>query len=357
MSQAPVVIMAAGTGGHVFPGLAVARELLDRGVPVIWLGTEAGLEARLVPAASLPLETLQVRGLRRNGLKGWLQAPVTVIAAVWRAAGILRRHRPRSVLGLGGYVTGPGGVAAWLLRRPLVIHEQNARPGLSNRLLARIARRRLSGFSMRFPGRGQLEVVGNPVRRDFAALAEPAVRYADRSGPLRLLVVGGSLGAQVLNETVPRALAELPSSARPQVRHQSGERTAELARQAYAEAGVSVQLETFIEDMAAAYAWADLVICRAGALTVSELAAAGVASWLVPLPHAVDDHQTANARVLADAGAAVLIPQSDLSAGSLAAALRNANRDQLRGMAERARAQAAPRATERVADICLEVAA
>lgn len=350
------MIMAAGTGGHVFPGLAVARELRDRGVPVVWLGTGAGLEARLVPAASLPLETLQIRGLRRNGLGGWLLAPLTVLASVWRAVGILRRHRPRAVLGLGGYVTGPGGVAAWLLRRPLVIHEQNARPGLSNRLLARIAGRRLSGFPLRFPGRGEAEVVGNPVRREFSALAAPAERYAARSGPLRLLVVGGSLGARVLNELVPKALARLPAEQRPLVRHQSGERTAELARRAYAEADVSVHLEPFIDDMAAAYAWADLVICRAGALTVSELAAAGVAAWLVPLPHAVDDHQTANARVLADADAALLMPQAGLSVDSLAAALVAADREQLQSMAERARAQARPRATEQVADICLEVA-
>ena len=357
MSEAPVMIMAAGTGGHVFPGLAVARELLDRGVPVVWLGTDTGLEARLVPAAALPLETLQVRGLRRNGLKGWLLAPFTVLAAVRSAVSILRRHRPRAVLGLGGYVTGPGGLAAWLLRRPLVIHEQNARAGLSNRLLARIARRRLSGFPLRFPGRGEAEAVGNPVRREFAGLPAPAMRYGARNGPLRVLVVGGSLGAQVLNELVPRALSQLPPEARPLVRHQSGERTAELAHRAYAEADVSVHLETFIDDMAAAYAWADLVICRAGALTVSELSAAGVAAWLVPLPHAVDDHQTANARVLADAHAAVLMPQSELTAESLASALRAADRDQLRTMAERARAQSRPRATEQVADVCLEVSA
>ena len=357
MNKAPVMIMAGGTGGHVFPGLAVARALSERGVPVIWLGTRAGLEARLVPDAGLPLECLSVRGLRRNGLLGWLLAPLSLSRALIQALAIVRRHRPRSVLGLGGYVTGPGGLAAWILRRPLLIHEQNARPGLSNRLLARIAGRRLSGFALTFPGAGEAEAIGNPVRREFVALDEPEQRYGERSGPLRLLVVGGSLGAQALNQTVPASLALLPEAERPLVRHQSGERTAALARAAYDEAGVEVRLETFITDMAEAYAWADLVICRAGALTVSELAAAGVAAWLVPLPHAVDDHQTANARTLADHGAAELIPQQDLSPDALADRLRGLQREQLVQMARAARQCARPDATDRLASACLEVAA
>jgi len=355
-SNAPVLIMAGGTGGHVFPGLAVADCLRERGVPVIWLGTRQGLEARLVPAAEIEMEWLAIRGLRGNGLLGWLLAPLRLLRALTQALGVIRRHRPRAVLGLGGYVAGPGGLAAWLLRRPLVIHEQNAVAGLTNRLLARLARRVLCGFPTRFHGRCDVQVVGNPVRGAIHAVPDPDSRLADRTGPMRVLVVGGSLGALALNRLVPRALALMPANQRPRVRHQAGARTLEAAREAYAENQVDAEVSAFIEDMAAAYAWADLVICRAGALTVSELAAAGVASCLVPLPLAVDDHQTANARYLSDAGAAMLLPQASLSPESLAAQLADLGREQLRAMARRARALAHPRAAMDVADHCMEVA-
>ncbi len=354
----PVLIMAGGTGGHVFPGLAVASVLRERGLPVIWLGTREGLEARLVPEAGLPMEYLDIRGLRGNGLVGWLLAPMRLSRAVWQAIGVLRRHRPRAVLGMGGYAAGPGGLAAWLLRHPLVLHEQNAVAGMTNRLLSRRARRVLCGFPTDFPGGVLARVVGNPVRQAIHELAPPQERYASRSGPLRLLVVGGSLGAQVLNERVPAAVALLPEDQRPEIRHQAGERTLQVARDSYRRADVQAEITPFIGDMAEAYAWADLVICRAGALTVSELAAAGVAACLVPLPQAVDDHQTANARFLSDRQAAVLLPQPELGTRRLAGLLQEftEHRDSLRLMAERAHELAHPRAAQDVADSCLEVA-
>ncbi|MCC5859184.1 MAG: undecaprenyldiphospho-muramoylpentapeptide beta-N-acetylglucosaminyltransferase [Ectothiorhodospiraceae bacterium] len=354
----PVVIMAGGTGGHVFPGLAVAAVLRERGLPVVWLGTREGLEARLVPEAGLPMEYLEIRGLRGKGSLGWLLAPARLGRAVWQAAGVLRRHRPRAVLGLGGYAAGPGGIAAWLLRRPLVLHEQNAVAGLTNRSLSRFARRVLCGFPADFPGGVLARVVGNPVRDAILQIPPPQERYANREGPLRLLVIGGSLGAQVLNERVPAAVARLPSDRRPVIRHQAGERTLEVAERAYLKAGVEADVTAFVHDMAEAYGWADLVISRAGALTVSELAAAGVAACLVPLPHAVDDHQTANARFLSDRQAAVLLPQAELTPRRLAGLLEefDQRRDRLLAMAERARELARPRAAEDVADSCLEVA-
>ncbi len=354
----PVMIMAGGTGGHVFPGLAVASVLRERGLPVVWLGTRDGLESRLVPEAGLPMEFLEIQGLRGKGLTGWLLAPVRLTRAVWQAIGVLRRHRPRAVLGMGGYAAGPGGIAAWLLRRPLVLHEQNAVAGMTNRVLSRFARRVLCGFPTDFPGNVLARVVGNPVREAIHDLQEPEVRYAGRSGRLRLLVVGGSLGAQVLNERVPAAVAMLPEEQRPEIRHQAGERTLQIAEDHYRRAGVEAEITPFIGDMAEAYAWADLVVCRAGALTVSELAAVGVAACLVPLPQAVDDHQTANARFLSDRQAAVLLPQGELSPRRLAGLLEDytTHRDSLRLMAERARELASPRAAEDVADSCLEVA-
>ncbi len=358
-SDAPVLIMAGGTGGHVFPGLAVAQHLRANGVPVVWLGTREGLEARLVPEAGLPLEELNVRGLRNKGALGWMLAPPRMMRALFQAIAVIRRHRPRAVLGLGGYAAGPGGVAAWLLRSPLLVHEQNAVAGLTNRVLSRFARQVLCGFPDCFRGRSRVRVVGNPVRDAIRALQPPEQRMAGRNGPVRVLVLGGSLGALVLNRTVPAALARLSAQARPEVRHQAGSRTLDVAIDAYREHGVEADIQPFVEDMAAAYAWADLVICRAGALTVSELAAAGVASCLVPLPHAVDDHQTANARYLSDAGAAILIPQGELTAETLAdlLALLTADRDRLTDMAARARALAKPRAVEAVAECCMEVAA
>lgn len=356
----PVLVMAGGTGGHVFPALAVAEELRLRGVPVLWLGTRRGLEARVVPAAGFPIAWLKVAGLRGKGLLTLLMAPLTLFAALLQAGWIILRHRPRAVLGLGGFAAGPGGAMAWLLRRPLVIHEQNGIAGLTNRLLARRAQRVLTGFPDTFTaahlGRNDAEWVGNPVRPEIAALPPPEHRLSVHSGPLRLLVVGGSLGARALNEVVPQALAQFPVESRPQVRHQSGSKNIEQAAAAYREAGVEASLEPFIQDMAAAYAWADLVICRSGALTVAELAAAGVASILVPYPHAVDDHQSRNARFLSEAGAAVLIQQKELTPEWLFDRLRAFDRVSLLAMAQAARSRAQPDAVHRVANHCLAVA-
>ena len=359
MSAAPVMIVAGGTGGHVFPALAVAETLTGRGVPVVWLGTPHGLEARVVPAAGISLVTVGVRGLRGNGLGGWLAAPWMVARAVAACRRALRRHRPGMMLGMGGYVAGPAGLAARWQGCPLVIHEQNAIPGLTNRLLARLARRTLTGLDAAFPGRVPVTGTGNPVRGEIAALPAPETRYAGRSGKPRLLVIGGSLGARQLNRCVPAALAQLPPGRRPEVLHQAGTRTLDAARQAYAEAGVEASVQPFIEDMAAAYAWCDLAICRAGALTVSELAAAGVPALLVPYPHAVDDHQRANAAYLVSAGAAELIDDAALGSDVLGERLDAllADRAHLLGMAAAARARGRPDAAEVVADICLEVAA
>jgi len=352
-----VVIMAGGTGGHVFPALAVAQALGARGAAVAWLGTERGLEARLVPAAGLPLHTLPVAGLRGRGVGAWLAAPFRIARAVAAAARLLRSLSPDVVLGMGGYAAGPGGVAAWLLRRPLVIHEQNAIPGLTNRLLAPLARRVLAAFPGAFPEGPKVTVTGNPVRAEIAALPAPAARWAGRTGPTRLLVLGGSQGARALNEALPAALARLPAAARPAVRHQAGPAHAEAVRAAYARVGVAAEVLPFIEDMAAAYAWADLVVARAGALTVAELAAAGVGALLVPYPHAVDDHQRANARWLERAGAAEIVTEP-LEPAALAARLAAllAGREALLRRAEAARRAALPDAAERVAAVCLEVA-
>ncbi|KAB7623856.1 undecaprenyldiphospho-muramoylpentapeptide beta-N-acetylglucosaminyltransferase [Alkalilimnicola sp. S0819] len=355
--SAPVMIMAGGTGGHVFPGLAVARELARRDVPIVWLGTRAGLEAEQVPAAGIPLEHVSVRGLRGNGLRGWLLAPWMLLRAVGQARRAIRRHRPRAVLGMGGYAAGPGAIAAWLSGVPLVIHEQNAVPGLTNRWLVRLARRVLTGFDGVLAG-PKARFVGNPVREALIA-----ARQADATAPNappHLLVLGGSLGAEALNQIVPAALALMAPEDRPQVRHQAGKRTLGIAREAYGVAGVEAEVSAFIDDMAAAYRWADLVICRAGALTVAELAVMGVPALLVPLPHAVDDHQRANARYLADAGAGELLSQRELTAQLLCERLEHYLHDDntrhLAEMAERARALGRPDAAAAVADACLEVA-
>ncbi len=355
---ARVLIMAGGTGGHVFPALAVARHLRAQGVEVTWLGTRRGLEAKVVPAAGFPIEYIDVAGLRGKGAAGWLLAPLRLSRATWQALGACRRSRAGAVLGLGGFVTGPGGVAARLLRRPLVIHEQNAVAGLTNRLLARIARRVLEAFPGSFPPGVAAETVGNPVREEFFAQPAPAERFAGRQGPLRVLIVGGSLGAQALNETVPAALARLAGRHELTVRHQAGRGKDAAARDAYAAAGVAAEVTEFIDDMAEAFGWADLVVCRAGALTVSELAAVGLGAVLVPYPHAVDDHQTRNALHLTEAGAARLILQAELNAERLATVLEELlaqGREGLQKLAEAARRLARPEATRKVATACLEV--
>ncbi len=346
--------MAGGTGGHVFPALALARLLRAASYEVVWLGTQRGLEARVVPAENLAIEWLAMSGLRGKGAATLLLAPFKLAQSIWQAWRIVRRIRPRLVVGFGGFVTGPGGVAAWLVRTPLVIHEQNAIAGYSNRCLAHIARRVLVAFPGAFPGGVDAHLVGNPVRAEIVAQPAPAVRFASRAGTLRLLIVGGSLGASRLNAVVPQAVKL--SGLELRVRHQAGERGLDATRVAYAQAGVAADISAFIDDMASAYADADLVICRAGALTISELAAVGVASVLVPFPAAVDDHQTFNARFLVRESAAVLIADRELTAERLAAELKVlcAGRGKLLAMAERARLVARPRATEELATICLK---
>ena len=348
-----LLVMAGGTGGHIFPGIAVAEALRARGWRIVWLGNPDGMEARIVPAHGYETVWVRFGALRGKGLVRKLMLPVNLLSGFWQAVRALRRVRPDVVLGMGGYITFPGGMMAALLGRPLVLHEQNSVAGLANRVLARVADRVLSGFPAVLE---RAEWIGNPVRADIAALPEPAERYAGRSGPLRVLVVGGSLGAAALNAAVPQALARLAPEQRPVVVHQAGERQLDALREAYAKAGVEAEQRAFIDDMAAAYGAADLVICRAGALTVAELAAAGVASLLVPFPHAVDDHQTGNARFLAARGAAYLLPQPELTPERLAGILVSLDRGRLLQMAEHARALARPQAAAQVAEVCATLA-
>lgn len=354
-----VLIMAGGTGGHVFPALAAARVLRERGFEPVWLGTHRGLEARLVPPAQIEMEWISMSGLRGKGAATLLLAPFKVALAIWQSLQIMRRRKPVVVLGAGGFVAGPGGVAAWLTRRPLVIHEQNAVAGMTNRMLARIATRVLEAFPSSFPAGIRAEQVGNPVRREIAAIAPPGQRFAQRQGPLRLLVIGGSQGAAKLNAAVPAALALISAASRPIVIHQAGERHLELARQTYEKHAVQADVRAFIDDMAEAYSWADAVICRSGALTVSELAAAGLPAIFVPFAAAVDDHQTLNARFLVDAQAGVSIAERDLTPERLELELRNllsGGRAQLQAMAIRARAVAITDADVRLADACVAAA-
>ncbi len=354
----PVLIMAGGTGGHVFPALAVAEELAARGIAVTWLGTRRGLEARVVPAAGYPLETMRVSGLRGKGVVRLLLAPFMLLIALLQALVILLRLRPRAVLGMGGFASGPGGLVAWLLRRPLLIHEQNSVAGMTNRWLAPLAHTVMEAFPGSLPAKYRPLHTGNPVRREITRLPEPVERLAQRQSGLCVLVIGGSLGAHVLNTTVPAAVARLSSGNGCSVRHQTGMADVDTVRQAYEGAGVDAQVSAFIDDMAAAYAWADLVICRAGALTVAELAVVGVAAILVPYPHATDDHQTGNAHFLADAGAAILVPQDTLDPQRLGMLLDDfaTQREMLLEMACRARSLALPQAARRVAELCLQAA-
>ena len=345
------LIMAGGTGGHVFPGLAVADVLREHGWRVVWMGTRAGMEARLVAARGYELAAIRAAALRGKGLAAALLLPLNLLVGFWQSARAIFRVRPDVVLGMGGYVAFPGGMMASLLARPLAVHEQNAIAGLTNHILAGVADKTMSAFPQALKG---AEWTGNPVRGEIAALSNPAERYGRRGGPLRLLVVGGSGGAQALNECVPRAIALLEP--KPAVVHQSGEKNYAALRAAYAAAGVQGELTPFIDDIARRYAEADLVICRAGAMTVAELCAGGVASVLVPYPHAVDDHQTANARFLADQGAAILLPQADLTPEKLAALLRTLDRPRLLGMARKARGLGKPDAARIVAERCMELA-
>ena len=358
-----VLIMAGGTGGHVFPALAVAETLRAQGVEVIWMGTRKGLEADVVPRAGFDMEWVSISGLRGKGLTSWVLAPFKLAWAMAQSLAIIMRRRPMMVLGVGGFVTGPGGFVAWLLRKPLVIHEQNAVAGMTNRWLSHCATKVLEAFPGTFTARGKVVSTGNPVRAEIMTVPSPEQRMAGRAGKLNILVVGGSLGAQAFNQVVPETIKQMAPHCRPEIWHQAGKRHIDVARAAYQQAGMAAaRVEPFIEDMAAAYAWADLVLCRAGALTISELAAAGVASILVPYPDAVDDHQTHNAAYLVQAGAALLMPQSQLNAQTLGAALNDycnmpdQGRARLLKMAMAARQLAKPDATRDVAQWCLEVA-
>jgi len=348
------MIMAGGTGGHIFPGLAVAKVLRERGVPVTWLGADGAMETRLVPQHDIPIDTLAIGGLRGKGKLALLGAPLRLLRAI-RAAGFLIRDRqPRAVIAFGGFASGPGGIAARLHGLPLLVHEQNRAPGMTNRVLSRVARRVLAGFPGSFAKRE--EAVGNPVRAEIAAITPPDLRLANRQGPLHLLVLGGSQGARVLNNAVPKALAALGAGVPVQVRHQSGEKLHAEALQAYADAGVQASVEPFIADMAEAFAWADLVVCRSGASTLAELCAVGVGSVLVPFAAAVDDHQTRNAEYLVERGAAVLLKQGETLATQLEGVLRDLSENSARRMqmANAARALAKVDAAERIADIILE---
>ena len=358
MSIRPILIMAGGTGGHVFPALAVANALQQQSQNIVWLGTHRGLESRVVPAAGIDIEWISISGLRGKGVLAILLAPFRLALALSQSILVMIRHRPAAVLGMGGFVSGPGGLAAWLTRRPLVIHEQNAIAGMTNRLLARFARVVLQAFPGSFPASVHAQTVGNPVRSEIADIADPATRYAQRSGKPRLLVLGGSQGALALNHCVPSACALLPEAVRPVILHQAGERTLQTAIDAYAGSGLEVNVVPFIEDMAAAYSWADLCVCRSGALTVAEIAAAGLPAVFVPFPYAVDDHQTANALALRDAGAAVIVDERELAVTNLAEILSQclASRDELRDKAIKSRSLSNPNALGRIAGACLEAA-
>lgn len=358
MADATVLIMAGGTGGHVFPALAAADVLIRRGIDVQWLGTRRGIEADLVPKAGIPLHFIQVSGIRGKRLRDQLLAPFRLARALWQAYHLIRQLQPACVLGLGGFASGPGGVAAWLLRKPLLIHEQNAVAGTTNRLLAHLAKRVLLGYPSALGG-ARTRFIGNPVRRSIAELPPPEERWAGRVGSLRLLVLGGSLGAKPINDVLPDAIAAMAPALRPEVWHQTGREHAEQVAEAYRQQHLTARVVPFIDDMAAAYAWADLVICRAGALTVAELAAAGVGAILVPLPHAIDDHQTHNARWLTDNRAGLLIWQNELTTEKLATQLSElaAQPQELLAWARAARALAKPDAAEQLAQACLQVGA
>jgi UDP-N-acetylglucosamine--N-acetylmuramyl-(pentapeptide) pyrophosphoryl-undecaprenol N-acetylglucosamine transferase len=349
-----IMIMAGGTGGHIFPALAVADYLRAKNWRIIWLGAPKSMEAELVPQHGYKMVHVRFSGLRGKGLLRKLMLPLNLLLALIQSGAALLRHRPDVVLGMGGYITIPGGIMAALMHRPLLIHEQNSIAGLSNKVLARLAARVLSGFPHVLPA---AEWCGNPVRDSIATLPEPTVRYAARSGVLNLLVLGGSLGAQAINECVPQALALLPQTSRHNVLHQTGKQHLESVRTAYQQVAVTAESRPFLNDMAQHYAWADIVICRAGALTIAELAATGVASILIPFPFAVDDHQTANARFLSERGAAALLPQTEMKPQPLANLLQGITRERALSMAQSARQLAKPEATRCVAQICMELAA
>ena len=350
--QKPILVMAGGTGGHVFPALAVAENLRQRGERIVWLGTRSGIEAKVVPAADFAIEWLSVQGLRGKGVATLLLAPFRLVRACWQTLRVLRRIRPKAVLGMGGFVSGPGGLMAWLLDIPLFLHEQNSILGLTNRVLSRLATRNYFAFPDVAASVPRSECIGNPVRLELTAMGDPVARLEARiDAPLQLLVIGGSLGAAALNRILPEAIGCLDRDQRPRVIHQCGEKHVQVCEQNYASAGVDAQVVSFIEDMREAYAWADLAVCRAGALTIAELGAVGLASLLVPFPYAVDNHQYHNARFLEQNNAAQIIPEAELSAEGLALKIKffQQNRAALVEMARNARACFQADATERLA--------
>ncbi len=347
--------MAGGTGGHVFPALAVADYMKVSGWRVVWLGTKGGMEEILVPQKGYDIEIMDFSGLRGKNLMVWFLLPLRLLLAFWQSAKVLFQIRPDVVLGMGGYPAFPGGIMASLLNKPLLIHEQNSVPGLANKILAKFADKVLLGFPNAIRNEKKIIFSGNPVRKEISQLDIPDKRYAERSGKLKLLIIGGSLGAQVLNTIVPKMLKLIPDHMRPLVTHQAGRKHLETLKKNYAEAGVEGELLVFIENIAVQYADCDLVICRAGALTIAELTAAGIASILVPFPYAVDDHQTSNAKFLSDKDAAVLLPQNELTPQGLAQLLMEFTREKLLGMAMKARELARPDATRLVAEACMEM--
>jgi UDP-N-acetylglucosamine--N-acetylmuramyl-(pentapeptide) pyrophosphoryl-undecaprenol N-acetylglucosamine transferase len=349
----PVLIMAGGTGGHVFPALAVAAVLKQKNIPVVWMGTRQGIEARLVPEAGYEIHWLSVGGLRGKNKLSLILAPVKLIRACMQAMRILLKVKPVAVLGMGGFVSGPGGLMAFLLRKPLLVHEQNAIPGMTNSLLSKLSGSVMQAFPESFHSAVKAETVGNPLRSNIMNIVKPELRLADRHGALNILVVGGSLGAAALNQTVPAAIASIEKANRPVVWHQAGSRNHQQAVSAYEKHSVDARVDAFIDDMAEAYAWADLVICRAGAMTVSELAMAGCAAVLVPYPYAVDDHQTANAKYLVNTGAAILLPQADMSAENLNEIITRLDHEKIMKMSVAARECAKPYAAEKVAQLCM----
>lgn len=352
-TQKTALVMAGGTGGHIFPGLAVAQALREQGWKVHWLGAPGSMEERLVPPQGFPLETIDFSGVRGKGLLTLALLPLRLLRAFAQAWAVVRRVRPDVVIGLGGYISFPGGMMATLAGKPLILHEQNSVAGMANKVLANVASRVFCAFPNALPG---AQWVGNPLRQAFLQQPPPAERFAGRSGPLRILVVGGSLGAKALNDTVPQALALIPPEQRPQVRHQSGAKQMQALQASYAAAGVQAELTPFIDDTASAYAQADLVICRAGASTVTELAAVGAAAIYVPFPHAVDDHQTTNARFVVDAGGGWVVQQTALSPEKLAHMIQNMQRSTLLETAQKAKMMQKTEATAAVVAACQELA-
>lgn len=349
-----LMVMAGGTGGHVYPAIAVADYLQKQGWQIVWLATEGGMENRLIKDKSYGKATITMRGVRGKGLLGWVLLPVKLIVAFKQSLSAIVQHQPHVVLGMGGFAAFPGGLMAKLLRKPLVIHEQNSIAGLTNKTLSCVANQVLAAFPTAFGDKAQL--VGNPVRHDITQSVSPKTRYAARKGRLRVLVVGGSLGAAALNDVLPKALSLFSANQRPEVVHQAGEKHIATLEANYKKAGVEAETKAYIQDMAAQYAWADVVICRAGALTVAELACVGVASVLVPFPFAVDDHQTSNATYLSDNGAAILIQQTALTVEKTVETLKQLTRASCLRMANNARALAKPEATKSVADVCMKLA-